>query len=58
MWAPSRTAVSTSATLIRNAPSPIAATTLRCGYSSFAASAPGSEKAMVARPLEIRHVLG
>ena len=44
--------------LIANAPSPITASTLRSGYTSFAAMAPGRENAIVARPFEIRHVFG
>ena len=44
--------------LMANAPSPMAATTRRSGCTSLAAIAPGSENAIVARPLEIRQVLG
>ena len=53
-----RTAVSSSCMFIIKPPSPVTASTRRSGYTSFAATAPGTAMPIAAKPLEIRHVFG
>ncbi len=53
-----RLAVSSSWLFIRKAPSPASATTLRCGWTSFAAIAPGSAMPIAAKPLLMMTVFG
>ena len=58
MAMPSRRAVSISWEFIRNAPSPVATSTLSSGRANLAPMAPGTVHAMVESPFEIRQVLG
>jgi hypothetical protein len=51
-------AVSSSWLFIRKPPSPQSATTLRSGWTSLAAMAPGSEMPIAANPLEMITVFG
>lgn len=56
--AQSRTAVSSSWEVMRRPPSPVTATTLRCGLTSFAAIGPGTAMPIVASPLAMITVFG
>src|SRR3954451_23728963 len=53
-----RTAVSSSWQFMRKPPSPLTVTTLRSGWTSFAAIAQGSAKPIPARPFAMSTVLG
>ena len=54
----SRTAVSSSWLFIMKPPSPVTTSTRRSGCTSLAAMAPGTEKPIDAKPLEMRQVRG
>ena len=58
MFVPIRRAVSSSWLFIRNAPSPTTATTLRSGWTSLAAIAPGMPMPIAANPLLMITVFG
>ena len=58
MFAPIRFAVSSSWLFMRNPPSPHSATTLRSGWTSLAAIAPGMAMPMAAKPFEMITVFG
>ena len=58
MFAPIRFAVSSSWLFIRKAPSPARATTLRSGWTSLAAIAPGTLMPIAANPLLMITVFG
>ena len=57
-FAPIRFAVSSSWLFMRKPPSPHNATTLRSGWTSLAAIAPGSEMPIAAKPFEMITVFG
>ena len=58
MFAPIRFAVSSSWLFIRKPPSPHSATTLRSGWTSLAAIAPGRAMPIAAKPFEMITVFG